>query len=82
MSISLKPLGDRVVVEPIEAEEVTASGLVLPETKEKHGKKIIAAGPGARDDDGKRSGWTSTSATWCCSPSTPAPSSRSTARSS
>ncbi len=56
MSISLKPLGDRVVVEPIEAEEVTASGLVLPETaKEKPQRgNIVAAGPGGRDDSGKR----------------------------
>jgi len=55
MSISLKPLGDRVVVEPIEQEEVLASGLVLPETaKEKPQKAtVIAVGPGARDDDGK-----------------------------
>ena len=56
MAINLKPLGDRVVVEPIEQEEITASGLVLPETaKEKPQKGVIlAAGPGARDEDGKR----------------------------
>ena len=54
MAINLKPLGDRVVVEPVEQEEMTASGLVLPETaKEKPQKGIVlAAGPGARDDDG------------------------------
>jgi chaperonin GroES len=58
MAINLKPLGDRVVVEPVEQEEMTASGLVLPETaKEKPQKGVIlAAGPGARDDDGKRTG--------------------------
>ena len=56
MAISLKPLGGRVVVEPIEQDEVTASGIYLPETaKEKPQKgKIVAAGPGERDDDGKR----------------------------
>lgn len=56
MALSLKPLGDRVVVEPIEQEEVTAGGIVLPETaKEKPQQgKILAAGPGARDDSGKR----------------------------
>jgi chaperonin GroES len=56
MSISLKPLGNRVVVEPIEQEDVTAGGIVLPETaKEKPQKgKVISAGPGDRDEDGKR----------------------------
>jgi len=56
MKLSLKPLGDRIVVEPIEQEEVTAGGIVLPETaKEKPQQgKVLAAGPGARDDDGKR----------------------------
>ena len=56
MSKKLKPLGDRLVVKPTEQEEVTASGLVLPETaKEKPQQgSIIATGPGRRDDDGKR----------------------------
>jgi chaperonin GroES len=56
MSISFKPLGSRVVVEPIEAEDVTPSGIVLPETaKEKPQKgNVLAIGPGDRDDDGKR----------------------------
>jgi chaperonin GroES len=55
MALSLKPLGDRVVVEPIEQEEVTAGGIVLPETaKEKPQQgKVLAAGPGARDEGGK-----------------------------
>ena len=53
--MSLKPLADRVVVEPLEQEEVTAGGIVLPETaKEKPQEgKIIAVGPGRRDDQGK-----------------------------
>jgi chaperonin GroES len=56
MSLKLKPLGDRLVVKPLEAEDVTASGLVLPETaKEKPQKgEVLAVGPGARDDEGKR----------------------------
>ena len=55
MAMSLKPLADRVLVEPIEDEEVTAGGIVLPETaKEKPQRgKILAAGPGGRDEDGK-----------------------------
>ena len=54
MTLSLKPLGDRVVVEPIEQEEITAGGIVLPETaKEKPQEgNILAVGPGARDEDG------------------------------
>jgi chaperonin GroES len=56
MKLSLKPLGDRIVVQPIEQEEVTAGGIVLPETaKEKPQQgKVLAAGPGARDEDGER----------------------------
>lgn len=56
MSISLKPLGNRVVVEPLEQEEVTAGGIVLPETaKEKPQKgKVLSVGPGERDEDGDR----------------------------
>lgn len=56
MAMQLKPLGNRVVVEPIEQEEMTASGLVLPETaKEKPQKgNVISVGPGDRDEDGKR----------------------------
>ncbi|HEY4718357.1 MAG TPA: co-chaperone GroES [Anaerolineales bacterium] len=55
MAIALKPLADRVLVEPIEDEEVTAGGIVLPETaKEKPQRgKILAVGPGGRDEDGK-----------------------------
>jgi len=56
MSVSLKPLGNRVVVEPIEQEEITAGGIVLPETaKEKPQKgKVLTIGPGERDEDGER----------------------------
>ena len=56
MAMNLKPLGDRVVVEPLEQEEMTPSGIVLPETaKEKPQKgEIKAVGPGVRDEDGNR----------------------------
>jgi chaperonin GroES len=54
--MNLKPLADRIVVEPVEQEEVTAGGIILPETaKEKPQQgKVIAAGPGRTDEDGKR----------------------------
>ncbi len=54
--MKLKPLGDRLIVRAIEEEETTASGLVLPDTaKEKPQKgKVLAAGDGRLDDDGKR----------------------------
>jgi len=56
MTISLKPLGARVVVEPLEQDEVTAGGIVLPETaKEKPQKgKVLSVGAGDRDDKGNR----------------------------
>jgi chaperonin GroES len=56
MKLNLKPLGDRVVIKPLEGEEVTPSGIVLPETaKEKPQKgEVLSVGPGARDEDGKR----------------------------
>jgi chaperonin GroES len=56
MSLNLKPLHDRLVVEPKEREETTASGLVLPETAKEKPQEgtVVAAGPGRRDDDGKR----------------------------
>lgn len=54
--MNLKPLGSRVVVEPLEENEVTAGGIVLPETaKEKPQKGVVlSVGPGDRDEDGKR----------------------------
>jgi chaperonin GroES len=56
MSTQLKPLADRLVVEPKEQEEVTASGLVLPETAKEKPQQgtILSIGPGRRDDDGNR----------------------------
>ncbi|GAB4521654.1 MAG: co-chaperone GroES [Anaerolineae bacterium] len=54
--VKLRPLGDRVVVEPIEEEERTAGGIILPETaKEKPQQgKVIAVGPGVRNENGER----------------------------
>ena len=54
--VSVRPLDDRVLIKPLEAEEKTAGGIVLPDTaKEKPQKgKIIAIGPGKLLEDGKR----------------------------
>ena len=56
MALNLKPLADRVVVEPIEREEVTASGIYVPETAKEKPQEgmIIAVGPGRKDEDGER----------------------------
>ena len=56
MATTIKPLEDRVLVQPIEAETTTASGLVIPDTaKEKPQEgKVVAAGPGRIDDKGNR----------------------------
>ena len=54
--MNLKPLGDRVIVEILEEEQTTASGIVLPDTaKEKPQRgRILAVGPGRIDDNGNR----------------------------
>lgn len=54
--MNLKPLGDRIVVQPIEQEEQTSLGIFLPETaKEKPQQgRVVAAGPGARKETGER----------------------------
>ncbi|HRI56216.1 MAG TPA: co-chaperone GroES [Anaerolineae bacterium] len=54
--MNLKPLGDRLLVKPVEQEEKTASGIILPETaKEKPQEgEVLAVGPGSRKDDGSR----------------------------
>jgi chaperonin GroES len=53
--MNLKPLGDRLIVEVLDEEEQTFSGIVLPDTaKEKPQRgRVLAVGPGSRDDDGK-----------------------------
>jgi chaperonin GroES len=55
MAISIKPLGNRLVVEPIEQEEVTAGGIVLPETAKEKPQKgtVLAVGPGERNEKGE-----------------------------
>jgi chaperonin GroES len=54
--LTLKPLDDRVVVEPTEAEEKTAGGILLPDTAKQKPQqgKVVAAGPGKLDDNGNR----------------------------
>jgi chaperonin GroES len=56
MSLNLKPLGDRLIVQAIDEEQTTASGLVLPDTaKEKPQKgKVLAVGDGKFDEDGDK----------------------------
>ncbi len=56
MSVSIKPLEDRILVQTLEAEQTTASGLVIPDTaKEKPQEgKVIAVGPGRFDEDGEK----------------------------
>jgi chaperonin GroES len=53
--MDLKPLGDRLIVEVLDEEETTVSGIVLPDTaKEKPQRgRVLAVGPGARDDNGE-----------------------------
>jgi chaperonin GroES len=53
--MNLQPLGDRLIVEVLEEEEVTSSGIVLPDTaKEKPQRgRVLAVGPGPRDEDGE-----------------------------
>src|SRR5665811_1825999 len=56
MAIKLEPLADRLVIKPIEREEMTKSGLVLPDTareKPQEGE-VLAVGPGRMSEDGKR----------------------------
>jgi chaperonin GroES len=55
MAINMRPLGDRVIIEPMEQEETTTSGLYIPETAKEKPQQgtILAAGPGRTDDNGK-----------------------------
>ena len=56
MSVSIKPLEDRIVIKQVEAEQTTSSGLVIPDTaKEKPQEgEVLAVGPGRVDDNGNR----------------------------
>jgi chaperonin GroES len=56
VAVTIKPLEDRVLVQPLDAEQTTKSGLVIPDTaKEKPQEgKVLSIGPGRIDDNGKR----------------------------
>jgi chaperonin GroES len=56
VSVNIKPLEDRILVQPLDAEQTTASGLVIPDTaKEKPQEgKVLAVGPGRFDEDGEK----------------------------
>ncbi len=56
MAFKLKPLGDRVIVEPLERDEKTASGIYVPETAKERPQEglVLAVGEGRWDEDGKR----------------------------
>lgn len=56
MAVKLKPLADRIVVRPLEKDEVTRGGIILPDTvKEKPQEgEVVAVGPGRLSDEGKR----------------------------
>jgi len=56
VSVSIKPLEDRIVLRPLEAEQTTASGLVIPDTAQERPQEgeVVAVGPGRIDDNGNR----------------------------
>ncbi|MDT3767193.1 co-chaperone GroES [Gleimia hominis] len=56
MSISIKPLEDRIVIQQVDAEQTTASGLVIPDTAKEKPQEgtVVAVGPGRVDDNGNR----------------------------
>ncbi|GAP55579.1 10 kDa chaperonin [Arthrobacter sp. Hiyo6] len=56
LSVSIKPLEDRIVVRPLEAEQTTASGLVIPDSAQEKPQEgeVVAVGPGRFDDNGNR----------------------------
>ena len=55
MSVKIKPLADRVLIEPAAAEETTASGIIIPDTAQEKPQegKVVAIGGGAKTEDGK-----------------------------
>ena len=55
-NMNLRPLADRVIVEPLEREETTSGGILLPETAKEKPQEglVVAAGPGRWDEDGKK----------------------------
>ncbi len=80
---NLKPLEDRIVVQPGEEEQTTVSGIVIPDTAKEKPQEgtVVAVGPGPVRGRARASPWTSTSATRSSTRSTAAPRSRSRARS-
>jgi chaperonin GroES len=56
ISLKIRPLDDRVVVEPLEAEEVTAGGILLPDSAKQRPQRgrVLAVGPGKLNDNGQR----------------------------
>ncbi|MDO5052580.1 MAG: co-chaperone GroES [Pseudoclavibacter sp.] len=56
MSVNIQPLEDRIVIQQLEAEQVTASGLVIPDTAKEKPQEgtVVAVGPGRVDDNGNR----------------------------
>ena len=78
MAAKLKPIGDRVLVEPLDEKETVKGGIIIPDTaKEKPQEgKIVAIGTGKSDDNGKKIDFVSKSATKCSSANTGAPKSR------
>ncbi len=56
MSVSIKPLEDRIVIQQVEAEQTTSSGLVIPDTAKEKPQEgaVVAVGPGRFDDNGNR----------------------------
>jgi chaperonin GroES len=57
MAVTLRPLGDRVVIKPSKADEKTAGGIIIPDSANKDKPvvgKVVAVGPGKLTDDGKR----------------------------
>ena len=56
MSVNIKPLEDRIVVKPLDAEQTTASGLVIPDSAQEKPQEgeVVAVGPGRFDDNGNR----------------------------
>src|SRR5438874_11208669 len=68
-SMKFRPLHDRVLVRPVEQEEKTAGGIIIPDTaKEKPMEgKVVAIGPGPARRTAEFTRWTSRSATGCCS---------------
>ncbi|MDH6239992.1 co-chaperone GroES [Aurantimicrobium minutum] len=56
MSVAIKPLEDRIVIKQVEAEQTTASGLVIPDTAKEKPQEgvVVAVGPGRVDDNGNR----------------------------